>query len=171
MRIAVYAGTFDPMTYGHMSVIKRVAGLFERLIVLVAINPEKRPLFTPLERVEIIRVSVECISNVSVDSTSDWVANYAHTAGAQWLVRGVRGATDMKNEHELALLNQQVAPDVTTLFVPAEAGLSDVSSSALKHLAATGQPLERHCPPHVAVALTRRLRRSDRANAESHHAT
>jgi|CXWL01.1.fsa_nt_gi pantetheine-phosphate adenylyltransferase len=171
MRIAIYAGTFDPITNGHLSILRRVAGLFDQLIVLVAVNPDKTPLFSEAERVELIRDAVAGIDHVSIDSTKQWVADYAQAAGAGWLIRGVRDTTDMSSEHQLASLNQQVAPEVTTLFVPAESALSGVSSSKLKQLAASGQPIEPYCTLRVAGALRRRLRRSCQATPEASHAT
>lgn len=171
MRLAIYAGTFDPITNGHLSVLRRVAGLFDRVIVLVAVNPDKTPLFSESERVELIRDAVRAIEHVSVDSTQQWVAVYAQVVGAGWLIRGVRDTTDISSEHQLAFMNQQVAPEVTTLFVPAESELSDVSSSMLKRFAAEDQPLERFCSPRVAEALRRRLAGARRAAQENRHAT
>jgi pantetheine-phosphate adenylyltransferase len=170
MRVAIYAGTFDPITNGHLSVLRRVAGLFDQLIVLVAVNPDKTPLFSEAERVELIRDAVAGIDHVAVDSTTQWVAAYAQAVGAGWLIRGVRDTTDMSSEHQLAFVNQQVAPEVTTLFVPAESELSGVSSSRLKQLAEEGQPFELYCTPRVAEVLRRRLRESRRATLEDHHA-
>lgn len=171
MRVAIYAGTFDPITNGHLSVLRRVAGLFDQLIVLVAVNPDKTPVFSEAERVELIGDAVAGMDHVSVDSTKQWVAVYAQAVGAGWLIRGVRDTTDMSSEHELASLNQQVAPEVTTLFVPAESELSGVSSSKLKQLAAAGQPIEPYCTHRVAGALRRRLRGPSPATLEDSHAT
>lgn len=171
MRVAIYAGTFDPITNGHLSVLRRVAGLFDQLIVLIAVNPDKRPLFSEAERVELIRDAVAGIDHVSVDSTKQWVAAHAQAVGAGWLIRGVRDTTDMASEHQLASLNQQVAPEVTTLFVPAESELAGVSSSRLKQLAAAGQPIGPYCTLRVAGALRRRLRGGSQPTLEDGHAT
>lgn len=169
MRVAIYAGTFDPITNGHLSVLRRVEGLFDRLIVLVAVNPDKAPLFPEAERVELIRDAVAPFSRVSVDSTKEWVASYAQSVGASWLIRGVRDPTDMSFEQHLALMNQQVAPQVTTLFVPSESELCGMSSTKLKRLAVAGQSIDSCCTPRVAEALRRRLRGGHRPTAEDKH--
>lgn len=143
MRVAIYAGTFDPITNGHLSVLRRVAGLFDQLIVLVAVNPDKRPLFSEAERVELIRDAVAGIDHVSVDSTKQWVAAHAQAVGAGWLIRGVR----------------------------AESELAGISSSRLKQLAAAGQPIGPYCTLRVAGALRRRLRGGSQPTMEDSHAT
>jgi pantetheine-phosphate adenylyltransferase len=157
MRIAVYAGTFDPITLGHLSVIRRVLALFDELIILVAVHPEKQPLFSMNERLDMIRDAVRLYSNVRVEATTDWVAAWAENHGASWLIRGVRDATDMSMEHPMAFMNQQLAPGVTTLFVPAESEFTNVSSSKLKQLAKEGATLEEWCTPKVEQLLKRRL--------------
>ncbi len=166
MRVAIYAGTFDPITRGHLSVLERVSGLFDRLVVLVAVNPAKSPLFSELERVELIAEATAALPGVCVASTSEWVAAYARRVGAQWLIRGVRDTTDITSEHQLACLNQQIAPELTTLFVPAEAQLASVSSTRLKQLARAGEPLDAWCAPGVARALRRKLRAGARGDVE-----
>ncbi len=171
MRIALYAGTFYPIIAGHLSVLRRVAGLFDKVIVLVAVNPDKTPLFSEAERVALIQDAVTGIKQIAVDSTQQWVAAYAKTVGADFLIRGVRDLTDMTFEHQLASVNQQVAPEVTTLFVAAEPALSGVSSSKLKQLATENQGLEPFCTPRVADALRRRLRETCRTTLENPHAT
>lgn len=153
MTIAVYAGTFDPVTAGHLSVVRTAAGLFEHLVVVVAVNPEKTRLFTASERVTLLRESAAMFPNVRVTETSGYVVELARSIGARVLVRGIRGATDAAFETTLAQQNRALAPEIETVFVPALAGLSDVSSSRLKELARAGADLSAHCPPAVAAAL------------------
>jgi pantetheine-phosphate adenylyltransferase len=153
MRIAVYAGTFDPITLGHLSVIRRAARMFDRLIVLIAVNPSKKPLFTLEERLLMNGDAVR-ESNVECASTEGYVVQFAQAHAARYLVRGVRTATDIEDEIALATMNYQLAPDVGTVFIPAEPGLSQVSSSRLKELAGQGADIT----PFCTLAVERRLR-------------
>jgi pantetheine-phosphate adenylyltransferase len=157
MRIAIYAGTFDPITRGHLSVVERAAGLFDRLIVVVAVNPSKEPLFSVNEREGMIREVTRPWSNVECTSTHELVVSLARSRGAKYLVRGVRGATDIEAEIALARGNREIAPEVETVFVPAHAELSEVSSSRLKALAADGLDISVYCPPEVEARLRRRI--------------
>ena len=126
MSIAVYAGTFDPVTAGHLSVIRQAARLFAHVVVVVAVNPDKRTLLLPEERLRLLREVVALHPNVSCQSTPGLVVDFARAIGASVLLRGVRGATDAQFETELARLNKQVAPELSTLFIPAEAHLAEV---------------------------------------------
>jgi pantetheine-phosphate adenylyltransferase len=157
MNIAVYAGSFDPVTAGHLSVIRQAARIFNHVVVVVAINPKKRTLFTVAERVELIREVVALHPNVKVASTEGLVVDFARAIGATVLLRGVRGATDAQFETELAQTNRTLAPDIATLFLPAEAHLSEVSSSALKERLARGEDVSTFCPAPVAAKLLQRL--------------
>lgn len=169
MRLAVYAGTFDPITLGHLSVIERGAALFDHLWVLVAVNPDKTPLFTAAERVEMIRDVAMTWSRVEAASTEGTVVDFARARGARYLLRGVRGATDIEAEIQLASLNHALDPDIETVFVPAHPGLSEVSSSKLKELASAGEDLARYCPEPIADRLRARLGApADRGRRLSH---
>ena len=154
-RVAVYAGTFDPVTFGHLDVITKAAALVDVLHVLVAVNPQKATWFSIDERERLLR-SV-CPPGVRVASTQGMVVDFAKSVGATWLVRGVRSTTDATAELELAALNAGLAPGVTTIFVNADPTLSEVSSSGLKALAAGGGALENVCPSVVAKAVRERL--------------
>jgi pantetheine-phosphate adenylyltransferase len=153
VRAAIYAGTYDPVTHGHLSVVARAVALFDRLWVVVAKNPHKQPLFSLAERVELLRESTRGWPSCQVVSTDGYVVELARELGARYLVRGVRGATDIDAELSLARLNQALAPELETVFVPAHAELSEVSSSRLKELARHGADVTRYCPPSVAVRL------------------
>ena len=157
MKRAVYAGSFDPVTLGHLSVIARGAQLFDELCVLVAVNPGKAALFSSEERVQLLVAVCAQHANVSVAQTSGYVVEWARSIGARYLVRGVRGATDAEAELALSRLNQQLAPEIETVFVPAHLELSEVSSSGLKALAQQGADIARYCPPLVAARLRERL--------------
>lgn len=153
MRIAIYAGTFDPITCGHLSVIERAARLFDRLLVIVAVNPTKLPLFTLEERVEMIRKATRRWPNVDSAITEGLVVEVARAQRARYLVRGIRSCTDIESEITLANMNHKLAPEIETVFVPAHPELSEVSSSRLKELAAAGKDVSRYCPPEVAARL------------------
>ena len=166
MRLAVYAGTFDPVTRGHLSVIERAAALFDRLLVVVAVNPEKKPLFSAEERVEMIREVSAPWPNVEATSTEGFVVDLARERGARYLVRGVRSATDVDSEITLANMNHALAPSVETVFIPAHPELSEVSSSKLKELFVAGADVSRYCPPLVLARLDQRSGRQARETRE-----
>jgi pantetheine-phosphate adenylyltransferase len=169
VRVALYAGTFDPVTRGHLSVIERAAALFDRLLVVVAVNPEKQPLFTPEERVEMLRDVVAPFPNVACTSTSGYVVHLARERAARYLVRGVRGATDTDAEIALAHLNHELAPEIETVFIPARADLSEVSSSGLKELVRNGADVSRYCPSEIAARLVQRIATVGPNEVESTH--
>jgi pantetheine-phosphate adenylyltransferase len=157
MKSAIYAGTFDPVTHGHLSVIERGARLFDRLTVLIAINPSKQPLLSLEERLELLRQVTRCWSHVECDSTAGYVVDFARARQARYLIRGVRSCTEIEAEITLAHSNRQLAPEVETVFVPAHPELSEVSSSRLKQLVAQGEDVSSYCAPQVVACLQRRL--------------
>jgi pantetheine-phosphate adenylyltransferase len=163
--IAVYAGTFDPFTAGHLNVVAQAAGIFSFVRVLVAVNPDKQTWFSRAERTALIEELVAPMPNVSVDATEGLVVDYARTIGARFLVRGIRGASDATFETTLAQQNRALAPDVQTVLLPAEPALSEISSSALKARALAGASLDGLCPPHIARALTQRALAQPRSAA------
>ncbi|MCC7108286.1 MAG: pantetheine-phosphate adenylyltransferase [Deltaproteobacteria bacterium] len=156
--IAVYAGTFDPITAGHLSVVSQAASIFSFVRVLVAVNPNKETWFTRSERLTLIQGLIARLPNVSVDATEGLVVDYARAIGARFLVRGIRGASDATFETTLAWQNHALAPEVQTVLLPAEPSLSDISSSELKRRALAGESLAGACPPEVATALLDRAR-------------
>ncbi|WP_053234552.1 pantetheine-phosphate adenylyltransferase [Sandaracinus amylolyticus] len=157
MTIAVYAGTFDPLTEGHVSVVRQAVRLFAHVRVLVAVHPTKKPLFTADERVAMIREALAMMPTVSVAWTSKLVIEHARAIGATHLVRGLRDAADAAWETDLARQNRELAPDLSTIMLPAEAHLAKVSSSELKARAARGDDLEPWCPPSIAAHLRTRI--------------
>ncbi|GEN10966.1 Phosphopantetheine adenylyltransferase [Myxococcus fulvus] len=163
MTIAVYAGSFDPVTAGHLSVVRQAARLFGHVVVIVAINPAKNTLLSPEERVALVREAVAPHPNVTVAWTEGLIVDYARAIGASVLLRGVRGATDAQFETELAHNNRVLAPEIATLFLPAEAHLAEVSSSGLKARVLRGEDVSDFCPPAVAAKLRERLHPSHRS--------
>jgi pantetheine-phosphate adenylyltransferase len=157
MSIAVYAGSFDPITAGHLSIVRQAARLFSHVRVLVAVNPKKQGLFTSEERQALIEQVLAHMPNVTVGATEGYVVHYARDIAATFLVRGIRGASDAGFETDLAHQNRELAPEITTILLPAEAELAQVSSSGLKERARRGEPLEPFCPAAVAEALRARL--------------
>lgn len=157
MIIAVYAGTFDPITAGHASVIRQAVRLFAHVRVLVAVNPDKATTFTMRERLDMIRETVGDLPTVSVDSTEGLVVEYCRDICANVMVRGIRGASDATYETELAAENRKLAPELSTVLLAAEPGLSDVSSTGLKELIEAGEDVSGYCTPEVAERVRRRL--------------
>lgn len=158
MTIAVYPGTFDPLTTGHVSVVRQAVRLFAHVRVLVAVHPDKKPMFSLAERIELARAALGPMPTVSVDGTEGLVVEYARAIGASVLVRGLRGAADAVYETELAQTNREIAPEIATVFLPAEPRLSMVSSSELKARAKRGEPIDEYCPPAIAAALVAKVR-------------
>jgi pantetheine-phosphate adenylyltransferase len=158
MRIAVYAGTFDPITQGHLSVIKCAAQMFDQLVVVVAVNPNKQPLFSLDERMQMIREVTSAWPNVECASADALVVAFARQRNARYLVRGVRTSTDIDGELTLANMNHDLAPEIKTVFIPAHPELSEVSSSRLKDLAQQGKDISEYCPPELEARLRERLR-------------
>ena len=161
---AIYAGTFDPPTHGHRSAVEAAAKIFDQVVVLLAVNPDKQPLFSVDERLAMLRANLAHLPDVSCASTEGYVVEYARAVGATHLVRGLRDATDAVYETKMAQLNRDLAPEVTTLFVPADPELSEVSSSRLKALARAGKDFSAYCSTEVAYALKQRL--SERGELE-----
>ena len=161
MAIAVYAGAFDPLSYGHLSVVRKAARIFAHVRVLVAVNPDKSPLFTLEERVGIIAEVVRRMPQVSVDSTSGLVVDYAREVGAGFLIRGLRTSLDAEYEIALANENRQHAPEITTIFLPAEPEYAGISSSEIRALAREGRDVGDLCPASVATKVAALARGRD----------
>ena len=160
MPAAVYAGSFDPITNGHLSILDEAARLFDRVFVLVAVNPAKAALFSEDERVSLARDATSSYANVECASTHGLVVEFAKAHGATHLVRGIRGSIDSEYEMALAQVNRELAPEVSTLFLLARPDVAVVSSSFLKELARCHADTGRYCPPSVDRALRARLARS-----------
>jgi pantetheine-phosphate adenylyltransferase len=152
----VYAGSFDPFTYGHLSVVLNARRVFDEVHVLVAVNPAKTGLFAPAERVALIRDVLRDVDGVTVGSTEGYVVVYARRHGYGHLVRGLRGMSDVKDEMALAAINAALAPDVNTVFIPTNPVLETYSSSRVRELHAKGESVSLLVPPEVVKALAKK---------------
>jgi pantetheine-phosphate adenylyltransferase len=153
MNIAVYAGSFDPFTFGHLSVALNAARLFEEVIILVAVSSEKDCMFTEQERVDLIRKVIGSEDNITVAKTKGYVVQYARHANASYMVRGIRNVTDAQSELMLAEFNTAFAPEIQTIFLPANQTLSKVSSSQLKEAFLQGRDVKMYCDHQVIRAM------------------
>jgi pantetheine-phosphate adenylyltransferase len=158
-RSGLYPGSFDPFTNGHLDVVRRAARLFDELIVAVAANPEKRsPLFTPDERVEMIRDTVADLPGVEVTTYRGLTVDFARARGVDALVKGLRLPSDFEAELQQALMNRELAPEVETVFLMSGFAQIFVSSSILKDVASHGRDITQFVPPVVAMRLEEKFR-------------
>lgn len=156
--VALYPGSFDPVTFGHLDIIERAAGTFDRLIVAVGRNSTKSPLFTTDERVELLRTCCLRWPNVTVMPFEGLLVFFARQQGAQVIVKGLRAVSDFEYEFQMALANRQQAPDIETLFMMTSAEHSYLSSSIVKEVARLGGDVTHLVPPPVEQALRDKLR-------------
>ena len=160
-RIAVYPGTFDPVTNGHLDLTDRGRKHFDRVVIAILRNAEKVPLFSIEERIDLLRTAVEGWDNVEVDSFDGLLVDYARDLGATFILRGIRAVSDFEYEMQMAMMNRKLDPRLETVFlVPSEA-YSFVSSKLVREVAALGAPVGEFVPPNVVEALKRRLRTDD----------
>lgn len=155
-RTAIYAGTFDPMTLGHLDLVQRAAKTFDRLIVSVAASRAKHPMFTIEERVELVTEATKNLKNVSVDCFSCLLVDHAHDRGVTTIVRGLRAFSDFEYEFQMALMNRQMASDLETVFFMPREEFSYVSSSAVREIALMGGDVGRFVPAAVKTALEKK---------------
>lgn len=156
MNIAIYPGSFDPITLGHLDIIRRAAACFDKVYVCVMVNCEKKqPMFTPERRLELIRHSVAHISNVEVENWSGLLADYVRAKNAHILVKGVRNCADFELENQMARINQGICPGLETLLLPASAEFEHFSSTMAREMIRYHQPLEKYVPAPVAEELMR----------------
>jgi pantetheine-phosphate adenylyltransferase len=158
-KIAVYPGSFDPFTNGHLDVVDRALGIFDRVIVAVAANPDKRqPLFTVDERIKLIQESLKGRDRVEVTSFTGLTVEFARSRGATTLVKGLRAYSDFDAELQQALMNRKLAPDIHTVFLMSGFAHIFVSSSILKDIASYGGKVADLVPPPIARALKEKYR-------------
>jgi pantetheine-phosphate adenylyltransferase len=161
-RTAVFTGTFDPLTLGHLDVIRRGRTLFDHLIVAIGVNPHKPTLFSIDERVALARKVVEPFSNVSVEAFEELTVQFVRRIGARIILRGVRTLTDMEYEFGMSMTNQRLDPGIETVFLMADGEYSHVSSSLIKQVARFGEEkaLRRFVPPEVVAPIMTKIRES-----------
>jgi pantetheine-phosphate adenylyltransferase len=155
---AVYPGSFDPITNGHVDILRRSLGLFEKVIVALAENVRKQPLFSVAERSEMVRHSIGDEPRVEIDSFEGLLVDYARRRGAKVVIRGLRAIADFEYEFQLAHMNRHLAPDVETLFLMTSDESFYVSSSLVKEVAAMGGDIARIAPAPVVEALNRKFK-------------
>ena len=158
MRLAIYAGTFDPFTNGHLDIVLRGRRIFDRVCVAVLDNREKRPLFTVDERVAMIRESLAVGDGVEVEAFTGLAVDFARSRGAVALLRGLRTQADFDPEQSMALMNQEMEPSVESVFLLADRDHVHVSSSRIRELAGFGRDVAGHVPPPVVERLKEKFR-------------
>jgi len=157
MTTAIYPGSFDPITNGHLDIVKRASSIFEKVIIGVYDIPQKSLLFSVSERVDMARKAVTEYKNVEVLSYSGITVEFAREAKAQVLVRGLRASSDFEREFEMALMNKKLAPDIELVCFMANLRYQFLSSSLLKEIIQLGGNLDDMMPPHVSAALKKKL--------------
>jgi len=159
MRTAIYPGSFDPLTNGHLDVIERAAKLFDKVIVAIANNDTKNPLFTLAERRDLVNRSLSLLNNVETDTFDGLLVEYVERRSGQAIVRGLRAVSDFEFEFQLALMNRKLNERVETIFMMPKDTYTFLSSRIVKEIARLGGDVSAFVPPHVREALTRKLAR------------
>lgn len=157
MKIAIYPGSFDPVTSGHLNIIRRAAAIFDKLIVCVMVNAGKKPMFNQDERVDLIRRVTEDIPNVEVDSSCELLAEYARRKGSCVIVKGLRAGSDFENEFQMALINRKLNPELDTMFLTAESQYMYLSSSTVKELGGYNVDLSDFLPEEIIPDFKKRI--------------
>lgn len=150
---AVFPGSFDPPTFGHLNVIERTISIFDEIDVVVAVNPEKNYLFTAEERVEMLTELTKNYKNVKIHTWNSLIVDYAEKSGASVLLRGIRNATDFAYEFDLSLINHSLNSKIDTIFVPTEQKYVTIKSSSIKDLAKFGGDISQMVPELVAERM------------------
>ena len=157
MRIAIYPGSFDPLTNGHLDLIQRAARLFDRVIVAVAKNEDKKPLFTLEERHELVSQSIQTLPNVEADMFDGLLVDYVEARSGQAIIRGLRAVSDFEFEFQLALMNRKLNERIETIFMMPKDTYTFLSSKIIKEIARLGGNITDFVPPHVQSALLKKL--------------
>lgn len=157
MKTAIYPGSFDPITSGHLNIIQRAASIFDKVIVCVMVNAGKNPMFTLDERVSLIRKAAADIPNVEVDSSDELLAEYARRRGSCVIVKGLRAGSDFENEFQMALINRKLNPELDTMFLTADSQYMYMSSSMVKELGHYGAELTDFLPSAIVEDFQKKL--------------
>lgn len=166
MRTAICSGSFDPITLGHLDMIRRAAACFDRVYVCVSPNAEKRSqMFTPEQKLLLVRTAVAELPNVEAELWPGLLVDYAARRGATAIVRGVRSGTDFDQEYQLALINRGMRPELETMLLPASAAYQHFSSSMAREMIRYGQPLEPYLPAAI-VPMVREMTRKDESHGK-----
>ena len=160
MKIAIYPGSFDPITSGHLNIIRRAADIFDKLVVCVMVNAGKSPMFSLEERVELIRRVTGDLPNVEVDGSDELLADYARKRGRCVIVKGVRAGSDFENEFQMALINHKINPDLDTMFLTAEHQYMYLSSSTVKELGRYDVDLSDFLPEQIIPDFQKRINKT-----------
>lgn len=159
MRTVIYPGSFDPFTNGHLDIVQRAVKLFDTVIVAVANNEEKKPMFTLKERVALVHESVRHFPNVRVDSLNGLLVDYVEKSGGQAIIRGLRAISDFEFEFQLALMNRKLNERIETIFMMPKDTYTFLSSRIIKEIARLGGEVKAFVPVHVESALKKKLAR------------
>lgn len=157
MKIAIYPGSFDPITSGHLNIIQRASKIFDKLIVCVMVNASKKPMFTREERVNLIKMSIGDLPNVEVDSSEELLATYAKRKGSCVIIKGLRAGSDFENEFQMALINHKINPGLDTMFLTAEHQYTYLSSSTVKELGYYDVELSDFLPEPIIPLFKQRI--------------
>ena len=157
MKIAIYPGSFDPVTLGHLNIIKRASGCFDKLIVCVMVNSSKRGLFVPEERVELLRRCTKRFPNVEVDFSNELLAAYAKRRGAKVVVKGLRAVSDYEQEVQMAVINRKLNPDLETMFLASSEKYTYLSSTIVKEMARYGCNLAEFIPREIVDDVNKKM--------------
>ena len=157
MKTAIYPGSFDPVTSGHLNIIRRAANIFDRLIVCVMVNAGKNPMFTLEEREALIRRVTADLSNVEVDSSNELLDDYARRRGSCVIVKGLRAGSDFESEFQMALVNRKLNPELDTMFLTADSQYMYLSSSMVKELGKYGAELSDFLPQEIIPDFREKL--------------
>jgi len=168
MRTAIYPGTFDPITNGHMDILKRALSLFDRVIITIARNSAKNPLFSEEERLTMIRQSVKGLKGVQIDCFDGLLVDYARKKKATAVVRGLRAISDFEYELQMALMNRKLDEDLVTVFLMPNEKYTYLNSSIVREIARHRGNIREFVQPHVLQALERKLHKHKRAKRGKH---
>ena len=157
MKIAIYPGSFDPITLGHLNIIRRASTIFDELIVCVMVNSAKNPMFTLEERVEFIKRVADDLPNVKVDFSDELLAEYARKKGSCVIIKGLRAGSDFENEFQMALINHKINPNLDTMFLTAEHQYMYLSSSTVKELGNYDVDLSDFLPEQIIPVFKQRI--------------